>query len=156
MLPAPGPPPLRPFGLILHHDGRWSHEGQWIQNARLRAVFDRSVRYLPDEAVCVVQIGRFRGQIEVEEAAFFVRSYEPASGEMRLSDGSCELLAVETLRPSPIDGALLCRVKVDQVPHGLEARFAHSAQAELLLAVEETPAGHCLRVAGALRPLPEL
>ena len=106
--------------------------------------------------MCVVQIGRFRGQIEVEEAAFFVRSYEPASGEMRLSDGSCELLAVETLRPSPIDGALLCRVKVDRAPRGLEARFAHSAQAELLLAVEETPAGHCLRVAGALCPLPEL
>lgn len=106
--------------------------------------------------MCVVQIGHFRGQIEVEEAAFFVRSYEPDSGEMRLSDGSCELLAVETLRPSTIDGALLCLVKFEQAPQGLEARFAHSAQAELLLAVEETPAGLCLRVAGAMCPLPEL
>ena len=106
--------------------------------------------------MCVVQIGRFRGQIEVEEAAFFVRSYDPATGEMRLSDGSCEPLAVEPLRPSTIDAALLCRVKADQAPHGLEARFAHSAQAELLLAVEETPAGLRLRVAGALSPLPEL
>ena len=26
----PGAPPLRPFGLVLHHDGRWSHEGQPI------------------------------------------------------------------------------------------------------------------------------
>ena len=29
---AGGPPPLRPFGLVLHHDGRWTHEGIPIQN----------------------------------------------------------------------------------------------------------------------------
>jgi hypothetical protein len=75
--PVPGPPPLRPFGLVLHHDGRWSHEGVPIRNRRLRAAFDRSVRYLPDASVFVVQLGRFRGQIEVEEAAFFVRAFDP-------------------------------------------------------------------------------
>ena len=46
--PPGGPPPLRPFGLVRHHDGRWTHEGIPIQNDRLRSAFDRSVRYLPE------------------------------------------------------------------------------------------------------------
>jgi hypothetical protein len=31
-----GPPPLRPFGLILYHEGSWTHDGQPIANRRLR------------------------------------------------------------------------------------------------------------------------
>ena len=45
----PGPPPLRPFGLRLHRDGSWSHEGVSVTNPRLRRVLDRGVRYLPEE-----------------------------------------------------------------------------------------------------------
>ena len=33
-----GPPPLRPFGLVLHHDGRFTHEGEPILNRRLRGI----------------------------------------------------------------------------------------------------------------------
>ena len=51
-MPEGGPPPLRPFGLVLHHDGRWTHEGVPVTNRRLREAFDRSVRFLPAEAVC--------------------------------------------------------------------------------------------------------
>ncbi|HME70993.1 MAG TPA: hypothetical protein VKM54_14150, partial [Myxococcota bacterium] len=65
-----GPPPLRPFGLCLHYDGRWTHEGHPITHPRLRAAFDRGVRFLPEERKYVVQLGRFRGEIEVEEAGF--------------------------------------------------------------------------------------
>ena len=151
-----GPPPLRPFGLVLHHDGRWSHEGVALLNPRLRAAFDRSVRYLPDERKYVVQLGRFRGEIEVEEAAFFVREFDAASGRIRLSDGSRELLDPASLRPSPRDGALLCRVKRDLDPAGLPARFGHAPQADLLQSVEPTARGPHLRLAGALRPIPEL
>jgi len=43
------PPELRPFGLVLHHDGSWTHEGQPIEHRRLREAFDRGVRYLPGE-----------------------------------------------------------------------------------------------------------
>jgi hypothetical protein len=153
--PRGGPPPLAPFGLVLHHDGRWTHEGQPIRHARLRAAFDRSVRFLPAERKFVVQLGRFRGEIEVEEAAFFVRAVDVAAGRVQLSDGSCEALDPATLRLSPLDGALLCAVKRELAP-GLEARFAPAAHAELLQAVEETPAGPALRLAGALRPLPPL
>ena len=156
-MPGPGgPPPLRPFGLLLHHDGSWTHEGVPFTNRRLRAAFDRAVRYLPDEGVFVVQLGRFRGQIEVEEAAFFVRDFEPETGRLRLSDGSTEVLEPASLETSPRDGALLCRVKRDLAPPGLLARFRPSAQAALLRAVEEAPGGPRLRLAGALPPLPEL
>jgi hypothetical protein len=154
---APGPPPLRPFGLRLHHDGRWSHEGQPIRHARLRAAFDRSVRFLPEEGAAgkyVVQLGRFRGEIEVEEAAFFVREVDLASGTLRLSDGTREALDPASLRVSPRDGALLCTVKRDLAPGGLPARFLSGPQSELLQAVEEAGQGHSLRLGGVLRPLP--
>ena len=48
---------------------------------------------------------------------------------------SAEALSV-MVTLSPIDGALLCRVKRALVSEGLLARFTTSAQAELLLAVE--------------------
>jgi hypothetical protein len=153
---ASGPPPLRPFGLVLHHDGHWTHEGVPITHPRLRAAFDRSVRFLPSEGVFVVQLGRFRGQIEVEEAGFFVRSFDAASGRIALSDGSEEPLAAGSLHVSARDGAFLCRVKFDLSAPGLLARFGHAAQAELLAAVEERAGQARLRIAGREVTLPKL
>ncbi len=150
---APGPPPLRPFGLVLHRNGRFSHEGQPFANEKLRLLFERSVVYLPEEGVYVVQIGRFRGQVEVEEAGFFVRSVDAERGTLVLSDRSEEPLDVASLRPSPYDGAWLCTVKRQLVEGGLPARFSQSAQAELLLAAEEGPDGPALRLGGRLQPL---
>jgi hypothetical protein len=153
----PGPPPLRPFGLVLHHDGRWSHEGQPIRNRKLREHFDRSVDYLPDERKYVVRLGHFRGEIEIEEAGFFVREVDLESGEVRLSDGSRAPLDVASLHASGIDGALLCRVKHELEPAGLLARFTHAAQAELLGALGEDDDGRpTLTLAGSELPLPEL
>ncbi len=153
--PRRGPPPLRPFGLRLHHDGRWTHEGFPLLNRKLREAFDRSVRYLPEEDKYVVQLQHFRGEIELEEAGFFVRTYTAASGAITLSDGSEETLDPASLSVSPIDQALLCRVKRALAPEGLLARFTHPAQAELLLAVEETPEGPRLRCGDGLHPLPD-
>lgn len=152
----PGPPPLRPFGLVLRHDGRFLHEGEPIRNKKLREHFDRSVDYLPDEAKYIVRLGHFRGQIEVQEAGFFVRSIDLATGELSLSDGSRESLDVASLSLSPIDGALLCRVKRALAADGLPARFEASAQAELLLAVDEQDGKSVLRLGGAGVPLPDL
>lgn len=146
---------MRPFGLVLHRDGSWTHKGVPILHRRLRAAFDRSVRYLPEEGKYVVQLGGFRGLIEVDEAAFFVRDFDAESGRIRLSDGSCEALEVASLRPSRSDAALLCTVKRDFAEGGLPARFAHAAQAELLAAVEESDRGPALRIAGGLHPLPD-
>jgi hypothetical protein len=151
------PPPLAPFGLVLHHDGRWTHEGQPILHRRLRKHFDRSVRYLPEERKFVVTLRHFRGEIVVEEAAFFVRAVDLASGEIALSDGTRERLDVASLRPSPRDGALLCRVKRALAPEGLLARFTHGAQAELLAAVEPDPAGpFVLPIGGRRERVPPL
>jgi hypothetical protein len=152
----PGPPPLRPFGLRLHHDGRWSHEGEPIRNRRLREHFDRSVRWLPEERKYVVTLQHFRGEIEVEEAAFFVRSFDAASGRVALSDGSEEPLEPGSLSLSPIDGALLCRVKRVLAPEGLLARFAHGAHATLMQAVQEEGGRLVLRLAGRAAPVPDL
>ena len=149
-----GPPPLKPFGLVLHHDGRWTHERVPLKNRKLRETFDRSVRYLPDEEKYVVQLGHFRGEIELEEAGFFVRDFDGEKGEIALSDRSGEPLEVATLRVSPIDGAFLCLVKRDLQAGGLLARFHHAAQAELLHAVEECEAGLALRIRGELVILP--
>jgi hypothetical protein len=151
-----GPPPLRPFGLVLHHDGRWSHEGQPIRNRRIREKFDRSVRYLPEEGKYVVQVGRFRGEIEVEEAGFFVRDIDLAEGDVVLSDGSRDKLDLSSLRTSERDGAILCTVKCELSSGGLPARFNHAAQAELLGAVEESGEGPVIRLGGRQRRFPPL
>jgi hypothetical protein len=148
---------LRPFGLVLHHDGSWTHEGVPVTHARLRAAFDRSVRWLPEERCYVVQLGRFRGRIEVEEAGFFVREVDLETGSLRLSDGSRAALDITSLRLSPLDGALLCAVKRELVAQGLPARFDLGAHAELLQAVEPDRAGRLsVRVAGSRQPLPHL
>jgi hypothetical protein len=149
-----GPPPLRPFGLVLHHDGSWTHEGQPILHRRMREHFDRSVRYLPEEGKYVVVLRHFRGQIEVEEAAFFVRDLDPASGELVLSDGTREPLEVESLRASPRDGAWLCTVKRALAPGGLLARFDRAAQERLLECVEEREGRPVAVLAGLPQPLP--
>ena len=153
----PGPPPLRPFGLVLHHDGSWTHDGVPILNARLRRAFDRSVRFLPEEGKYVVQLGRFRGQIEIEEAAFFVRGFDAETGTVALSDLSTCPLEVATLQVSPRDGALLCRVKRDAAGGAVQlARFTHAAQAELLHAVVPGDGVPRIRLAGRLEVLPDL
>lgn len=153
-----GPPPLRPFGLVLHHDGRWSHEGFPILHPRLRAHFDRSVRFLPEEGEggkYVVTLRHFRGEVQVEEAGFFVRRFDAEDGTLHLSDGTRERLDPASLRPSPRDGALLCTVKRDLVPQGLPARFERGAHAALLQAVEVQGEALVLRLGAERVPLPE-
>ena len=151
-----GPPPLRPFGLVLHHDGRFTHEGEPILNRRLREHFDRSVQYLVEEQKYIVCLQHFRGEIEVEEAAFFVRQIDLERGDLVLSDGTTEPLEVDTLELSPIDGALLCRVKRELVEAGLRARFTHSSQADLLHAAEPEGEGFTIEIAGRRRNFPIL
>ncbi len=153
-VPRRGPPPLKPFGLVLHHDGSWTHEGHPIQNRKLRGAFDRGVAYAPKEGVFVVHLLHFRGQIEVEEAPFFVRMLDTETGEVCLSDGKREPLDVSSLELSPRDGALLCRVKRDLLPEGIWARFSHAAQSEFMNAVEFADDGPQLHFRGGRERLP--
>ncbi len=153
---ASGRPLGGPFGLVLHHDGTWTHEGHAITHERLRAAFDRGVRWLPVERKYVVQLGRFRGEIEVEEAGFFVREVDLDRGEVVLSDGSRDALEPASLRTSRLDGALLCTVKRELAGAGLPARFTHAAQSEVLAAVAEAPEGLVLVIGGRTTRLPPL
>ena len=60
------------------------------------------MRFLPDEGKYVVQLGRFRGEIEVEEAAFFVREVDLAARRAaRSRTAAREPLDPATLRVSP-------------------------------------------------------
>lgn len=153
--PRGGPPPLRSLGLVLHRDGRFLHEGQPVTNRRLLAAFDRGVRWLPAEGKYVVTLGHFRGQVDVEEAGFFVRGVDLATGSIALSDGTQDRLEPASLRASALDpDVLLCTVKRDLTPFGVPARFLRSAQAELLAAVEEQAGALVLRIAGTTHPLP--
>jgi hypothetical protein len=152
----PGPPPLAPFGLVLHHDGRWSHEGHVIVHRGIREHFDRSVVFLPAERKFVVTLRHFRGEIVVEEAGFFVREVDVARGEVVLSDRTRDVLDVASLRVSPWDGALLCRVKRVLLPEGLLARFMPGAQAELLAAIEPDAEGFSVVTGGQRVRVPKL
>ncbi len=60
-----------------------THEGQAIAHRRLRAAFERGVRYLPAAGKYVVQLGHFRGQLDVEECGFFVRGVDLAKRKHR-------------------------------------------------------------------------
>lgn len=153
--PPKGPPPLRPFGLVLHHDGRFTHEGEPIRNRKLREHFERHVEYLPEERKYIVRLHHFRGEVEVEEAAFFVRDVDLYGGDVLLSDGTRERFDVASLAPSEIDGALTCRVKRALEPEGLLARFTHAAQAELLQAVELDGDRAVVEIGGQRVPLPD-
>ncbi len=120
------------------------HEGAPVTHPGLHRAFLRGVRFLEDPGVFVVQVGRFRGQIEVEDTPWWVVGYDPELGEIELTDRTREPLLAETLAADP-DGVLRCTVK-----QRFAARFTRAGQAALAAALEETPHGWTLR-AGAQR-----
>ena len=72
-----------------------------------------------DEGKYVVQIGRYRGEIEVEEAGFFVREFDAEAGRVRLSDGATEPL--DAMDPTQPDAPML-GVPEDEEQDGGERR----------------------------------
>jgi hypothetical protein len=144
------PPALQHSGLLLRRDMRFEHEGALVTHPRVHAALLRGVRFADAEGVWIVQLGRFRAQIDVEDVPFWIVGYDADSGLAQLTDGSREPLAPDTLRSDP-DGCLRCTVK-----SRFDARFTRRAQAELLDVVRATPAGVEIRVGGEWRPAPGL
>lgn len=105
--------------------------------------------WLEEEGVFVTRLGHFRGQIGVEDVAFFVTAYDPRRGTIHLSDRTTERLQTETLRVDP-DGAFRCA----GVKGRFEARFTQAGQAHLLASVEERGDIYVLRAGDRLAPLP--
>lgn len=139
-----GPPRLAPFGLTLRRDGSFWHEGGPVTHPRLRAQFLRSVEWSEADGAFLVRLRHFRGWLDVEDTAWFVVAYDPASGEIELTDGTRERLQPATLRVDP-DGVLRCGVKRGR----WDARFTHRGQAHLLDAIEPREDGLYLRIAGS-------
>ena len=128
----------------------FEHEGVRVTHPKLAAAFLRGVRFADEEGVFVVQLGRFRGQIEVEDCPWWVTSYDPQSGHIQLTDGSAEPLAAASLRVDP-DEALRVTVK-GRFP----ARFTRAGQAHLLDAVEFRDGIPVLRSGSRHHALPQL
>jgi hypothetical protein len=147
---TPGPPPLRPTGLLLRRDGTFEHEGIRVSHPKLHDVLLRGVRFLEEEGVWIVQVGRFRGQIEVEEIPFWVVAYDPRAGAIQLTDGTEEPLRAETLTVDA-DHVLRCTVK-GRFP----ARFTQTGQAHLLDALEARGDRWVLRLGDRLATVPGL
>jgi len=135
---------------VLRRDMSFWHEGVRVTHPRLYAAFLRGVRWLDDEGCFVIQLGRFRGQIEVEDVPFWVTAYDAEAGEVELTDHSSEPLAADTLVADP-DDVLRCTVK-GRFP----ARFTQRAQAELLTAVDADDDGPFLRMGARRVGLPGL
>ena len=126
------------------------HDGVEVTHPRLQRAFLRGVRFAAEEGVFVVQLGRFRGQIEVEDTAFWVVGYDAEAGAMELTDESHEPLQPQTLSLDP-DGVLRCRVK-GRFP----ARFTRRGQLELFEQLEFQGSDCRLRVAETWVSLPQL
>lgn len=80
--------------LVLHRDGRWSHDGQIIRHARLAALLHRSIAR-GDDGRLLVTTGRDRLFFESEDAPFFVQTARAEAERfvLVLSDASEETLA---------------------------------------------------------------
>ncbi len=76
---------------------RFEHEGERVTHARLSAALLRGVRFSDEEGLWIVQIGPFRGAIEVEDVPWWVVSFDEASGLLALTDGAREVLDPATL-----------------------------------------------------------
>ena len=129
---------------------QFEHEGVLVTHPRLYRAFLRGVRFLDDEGVFVVQLGHFRGQIEVEDTPFWVTAYDADTGDVELTDRSVEPLEPDSL-VADRDDVLRCTVK-SRFP----ARFTHAAQAMLLDALDTQREPPRIRVAGAWCELPGL
>jgi hypothetical protein len=121
-----------------------------ITHPRLHAAFLAGVRWAEAERTFVVQLGVFRGWLEVEDTAFFVNAYDEDSGEIELSDRTRERLASDTLSIDA-DDVLRCTVK-----GRFAARFTRAAQAHLLDAVEADGLAVVVRAGAERLPAPGL
>ncbi|MFQ5698096.1 MAG: hypothetical protein ACE5IL_07405 [Myxococcota bacterium] len=139
------------MGLVLRRDGRFEHAGIPVTHPRLHAALLRGVRFSQAEGVFVTCVRQFRGQIEVEDTAFFVVSFDPTSGEIELSDETRERLDPGALTVDR-DDVLRARVKGGR----FAARFTRAGQAHLLDSIDASRDPPALQIANVWHPLPGL
>jgi hypothetical protein len=121
-----------------------------VTHPRLLRALRGGVCWAEAERTFVVQLGHFRGWLDVEDTAFWVDAYDAASGEIALSDRTSESLDAETLS-ADADDCLRCTVK-----QRFPARFTRSAQAELLASIDVEDGQVAVRAGHELRAAPQL
>lgn len=117
----------------LDAEGRWWHEGEPFENARLIALFSRSVERTPG-GTWVLHIAPYTYPIEVEDTGHFV--------ERLLWTGEQASLVLSTGEEVPLDVAGLRfagtgRLYVPIAGGRFEARFKRAAYHDLLGCAEE-------------------
>jgi len=129
---------------------RFEHAGECVTHARLHAALLRGVRFAEEERCWIVQIGRFRGAIEVEDVPWWVVSFDADSGLLATTDGAREPLDPASLTA---DGDLVMRCRVKG---RFAARFTRGAQAELLAHVRDAGRGIEVEIGGCWHRAPGL
>ena len=131
-------------------DGEWYSDGERIANAKIAALFSRSICKDP-EGGYRLQMGDERARILVDDTPFVVRSLDgdPERGfTLILNDGTTEPLDPATLR-SGADNALYARVKGDE-----EARFLRPAHYALARWIDgDERSGFALEAGGRRHPI---
>ncbi len=129
---ASGPSPL-----FLSRRGAFYQDGEEITHERTRELLHRSLVPLQEGTGSgwVVRVGKEELDVVLEDTARFVLSYDRASGTLKLSDGSSEVLRPESLRVRPENG-LVCRLA-----NGWEAAFTSPAYYEIAKDITESVAG---------------
>lgn len=123
--------------LILNREGRWFHDGDPVEHERLAAALHTWIDRDAETGRYILRVGEQWCFIEVEDAPFVVTSItttkdgEEREISLRLTDGTKEKLAYDTLRQRP-DNVLYCDVKGGK----FKARFSRNAYFNLAELVE--------------------
>ncbi|MDB4977556.1 MAG: hypothetical protein JWN48_5897 [Myxococcaceae bacterium] len=147
-------PTAPPFGLSRETtirrsaDGKWSQDGEAIDNPKLAHAFDCWIELAEDGRYCLKNDINW-AYVTIEGAPFFVRSclVSGQQAELLLSNDKRVTLDFTTLREGP-DSALYC----EAYPH-MPARFDTHAAVQLGALLEEDEQGpYFLRGGVRIRP----
>ncbi|HLT31204.1 MAG TPA: DUF1285 domain-containing protein [Myxococcaceae bacterium] len=138
-------------GLALDRQLRWTHDGLPFEHPKVIELFNTSLQ-LEDDGRYVVRIGKDWAYVQVEDAAFEVRTVDVTDDgrlSIRLSDRTATLLDLDSLERD-VDGVLTCRVKEGRA----KARFSRDAQFQLGSLLEMDGDQMVLRAGESTLPLP--
>jgi hypothetical protein len=122
----------RESSIRLDAEGRFWHEGNVVEHAKLAQAMHGWVSRHPDDGRYILTNGYDWTYFTVDDAPYFVRSVKlaPEAVVLELSDGTEEPWEPGTSRIGPND-ALYARVKATSERGPFEAKFTRFAQAQL-------------------------
>jgi uncharacterized protein len=149
----------------LDAEGRFWHEGNLVEHAKLAQAMHGWVSRHPDDGRYILTNGYDWTYFTVDDAPYFVRSVriEPDAVVLELSDGSEEPWDPAATRIGPNE-ALYARVKAGSGRAPFEAKFTRFAQAQLGPVLDEAASspgdprakigGRTVRIGGSSDSIP--